>query len=321
MSIQERPIAPRKVLNAVKGNGGENTGSEEMPQPENSIANGEAPKKVGRGRRTVDYPSFTYDLRPKYTPSPLKQKGKKEGEQYMKYYCAPLAASARRFKKPRAIEVPGQTIESMSWLDKLLVTLSGGFESGLGPVSVSALNTRLVKNRSYARKDAFSANNITAPPTIADLSYPPSKAIKGFWVGTPARVLTAIIAYFSFPYLVPFLDRFVTMPPEDLDDITSKFGPGVSVLYGTFISLTLSILYNRIKEIQDCAARESAMLTLVTRNLLSLFKDDREQAIRAAQCSADQVGAENHVYCYKKIMKFCLCFMVIVLPGHRYGPL
>ena len=86
-----------------------------------------------------------------------------------------------------------------------------------------------------------------------------------------------------------FLDSFVTMPPEDLDEITSKFGPGVSILYGTFISLTLSILYQRVKDIQDAAARESAMLTLVTRNLLSVFKKDRDLAIEAAQCCADQV--------------------------------
>ena len=79
------------------------------------------------------------------------------------------------------------------------------------------------------------------------------------------------------------------MPPEDLDEITSKFGPGVSILYGTFISLTLSILYQRVKDIQDAAARESAMLTLVTRNLLSVFKKDRDLAIEAAQCCADQV--------------------------------
>ena len=136
---------------------------------------------------------------------------------------------------------------------------------------------------------AFAAENINVPPSLSDLSYPTQDVPDGFWVTVPARILTAGVAYIIFPYLTMFLDSFVTMPPEDLDEITSKFGPGVSILYGTFISLTLSILYQRVKDIQDAAARESAMLTLVTRNLLSVFKNDRDFAIEAAQCCADQV--------------------------------
>ena len=261
-----------------------NDNKEKLPSPEKAMLNGDTEtKRKMFPRRTVDYPSFTYNI------PPVTGKKRKNQDVYMKYTCAPLADSARRFKKPKAIEVPPQNVESMSFLDKILIAFSGGYESGLGPVGISALQTRLVKNRSYAKKESFTSQNITAPPTIADLSYPPSRPIKGFWVSTPARFLTAIIAYFSFPYIVSFLDTFVTMSPEDLDEITSKFGPGVSVLYGTFISLTLSILYNRIKEIQDSAARESALLTLMTRNLLSIFKDDKQMAIQAAQCAADQI--------------------------------
>jgi len=177
----------------------------------------------------------------------------------------------------------------MNVLEKLAFNFYGGFESGLGDIGISALRTRLLKNRSYAKKEPFALNNITVPPSLSDLSYPPSSQSKGLWVGFPARIVTGVVAYMVFPYLTSFLERFVTMPPAQLDDITSKFGPGVSILYGTFISLTLSILYQRVKDLQDAAARESALLTLVTRNLLSIFKADRELAIVAAQCCADQV--------------------------------
>lgn len=60
-------------------------------------------------------------------------------------------------------------------------------------------------------------------------------------------------------------------------------------MYGTFISLTLSILYNRQRDIQDNVATECALITIVTRTMLSLFKDSREMAIEAGQCAADQV--------------------------------
>lgn len=60
-------------------------------------------------------------------------------------------------------------------------------------------------------------------------------------------------------------------------------------MYGTFISLTLSILYNRQRDIQDNVAIECALLTTITRSLLSLFRDYKDQAIEAGQCAADQV--------------------------------
>ena len=194
-----------------------------------------------------------------------------------------------KFPKPPTVIIPEQNTESMSFLDRAAVNFFGGFEGALGQIGISAQRTRLLKNRSYAKKDAFATANITVPPSLADLSYPPQTAPDGFWVTFPARLLTGVVAYLLFPYLTSFLESFVTMPPEDLDELTSKFGPGVSILYGTFISLTLSILYQRVKDIQDAAARESALLTLVTRNLLSIFKSDRELAIEAAQCCADQV--------------------------------
>jgi len=233
-------------------------------------------------RRLADYPSFSYTVsngRKKKRPDGTRGKMKYRG----------CGCEDVRFSKPPVVSIPETDRESMNVLEKLAFNFYGGFESGLGDIGISALRTRLLKNRSYAKKEPFALNNITVPPSLSDLSYPPSSQSKGLWVGFPARIVTGVVAYMVFPYLTSFLERFVTMPPAQLDDITSKFGPGVSILYGTFISLTLSILYQRVKDLQDAAARESALLTLVTRNLLSIFKADRELAIVAAQCCADQV--------------------------------
>jgi len=74
-----------------------------------------------------------------------------------------------------------------------------------------------------------------------------------------------------------------------LDDVTESFGPGVAILYGTFVSLTLSILYKRKEDIQNQGATESSLLAITTRNMLTLMKKDRMLAIGAGQCAADQI--------------------------------
>jgi hypothetical protein len=156
-------------------------------------------------------------------------------------------------------------------------------------IARSARKTRLLKNRAYAREEPFSKINIPNPPTLKDLAPPPPKFWDTFWITTPARVASFLAAYLLFPYITQFLDHFVTMEPQKLDEITSKFGPGISILYGTFVSLTLSILYTRQQQIQDDAAIESSILVGITRNLLSLFRNDETLAQEAGQCAADQV--------------------------------
>jgi len=232
-------------------------------------------------KRTRDYPSFAYDE----TSARTRKKIENIKMKYRASGCDDVT-----FQKPPSVTIPGQNTVSMSFFDQAALGFFGGFEGGLPiNIGISAARTRLLKNRSYAKKAPFALANITVPPSLADLTYPPTQREKGFWVTIPARLATGVVAFFTFPYLTRFLDSFVTIPPEDLDAITSKFGPGVSILYGTFISLTLSILYQRVKDIQDAASRESAMLTYVTRNLLSIFKTDRQLAVEAAQCCADQV--------------------------------
>jgi len=60
-------------------------------------------------------------------------------------------------------------------------------------------------------------------------------------------------------------------------------------LYGTFVSLTLSILYERQRKIQEAVALEASLLVYATRGLLSLFRKDKQLSLDAGQCTADQI--------------------------------
>jgi len=217
-------------------------------------------------------------------PIQIKRRRKRKTD-YPSSYCE--SKDDKRVKSPPSANTPDTNDKVSSALGILFF---GGFESGLGDSIASAtLKSRLVVNRAYAKKEPFEKDNINVPPNLSDLSYPISNIWKGLYVGVPSRLITCAIAYLIFPYITDFLDNFVSMSPEEMNELNNQFGPGISILYGTFISLTLSILYTRIKEIQETAANEAALLTLITRNLLSICINDRESAIEAAQCCADQV--------------------------------
>ena len=156
-------------------------------------------------------------------------------------------------------------------------------------VANSARRTRLLKSRSYASPSAFAAANITCPPSLADLDREPSTQSETFWISTPARFLALASSIWAFPFIIQTLNNFVTLPPEKLNEISASFGPGVSIIYGTFVSLTLSVLYNRQQYIQDDVAQESALLTVICRNLLTLFANDKELAVESTQTVADQI--------------------------------
>uniref|UniRef100_A0A6V0BZX5 ABC transmembrane type-1 domain-containing protein n=1 Tax=Pseudo-nitzschia australis TaxID=44445 RepID=A0A6V0BZX5_9STRA len=149
--------------------------------------------------------------------------------------------------------------------------------------------TRLLNRRFYTAREPFLQKNINEPPCLQDLKAPPSPVADVIWISIPFRILSLFVPYYSFPYLIGFLDNYVTMKPEQLSGITDKFGPGVSILYGTFISLTLAILYERQRDIQNEVAVEASLLALITRNLLNILRCDKALSIEAGQSSADQI--------------------------------
>jgi len=164
------------------------------------------------------------------------------------------------------------------------------FESELASTLTAARRTRVLSYRSYAKSDPFQPENFKTGPTLDDLAPPPpTTLVERIWVSSFYRVGILIISFILFPYITSFLCQFVTVTPNQLDTITSKFGPGISILYGLFISLTLSILYNRQKNIQETAAVESSLLSLLARDVLSVFNEDYDRAVEGSQCILNQI--------------------------------
>jgi len=153
-------------------------------------------------------------------------------------------------------------------------------------------STRLVQGRSYARNTAFQKENIDALPNIQDLSSPKQSndlLSDRLWSTTGFRLAVFLAAFFSFPQITQFLKWQNAVPLSQLGQITERFGPGISILYGTLISLTLSILYERQKRISTEVATESSLLVLLTRNMLDIFKDDEESILEMGESVAVQI--------------------------------
>lgn len=151
------------------------------------------------------------------------------------------------------------------------------------------MKSRILGKRSYARPEPFKKENLDDPPVLEDMLPEPPRTEDSFYLSIPVILLTFCSTTAIFPFLASYLVTFVDMPADQLDVITSKFVPGVAILYGTYISLTFSILYNRQKDVQDMVAKETALLGFILHNFISLFKVDRSSLVEATQCVADQV--------------------------------
>ena len=156
-------------------------------------------------------------------------------------------------------------------------------------LDASSLRKNFLTKRYYAKNETFARSAFDSPPTVEDLLPYPTPIEDSFSLSVPAAILTFLVSCAIFPFLANFLVAFIDIPPENLEDINSKLVPGVSILYGTFMSLTLSILYNRQRQVQDSVAQETSLLSFLLYNLVSLFRRDRNRMVRAGQYAADQV--------------------------------
>lgn len=153
----------------------------------------------------------------------------------------------------------------------------------------TSLKKMFLTKRSYGRNATFSKESLTKPPVVEDLLPYPTPIADSFYLSVPAAILTFLVSSAIFPFLADFMVDFVDIPPANLEQINSKLVPGISILYGTFISLTLSILYNRQRQVQDSVAQETSLLGFLLHNMVSLFRRDRKRMVRAGQSAADQV--------------------------------
>lgn len=248
-----------------------------------------------RIKRRVDYPSFAYDAKGQYEAmrrsldNNRTSKCDDDDSELIATYKLPS-------QDPRKISIPERQRrkENIPLLDRLINAATSPNFGFLLPlemlqVSNSAQSTRLLNNRCYARKEPFETENIAVPPNLSDLAPPAAKPLDRIWISSTFRIGSFALAFFSLPLITELLNNFVTMEPDQLDNITGRFSPGISILYGTFVSLTLSILYNRQQAIQSNVSQEATLLTMLIRNLLTLFKNEKELAVRAGQCAADHI--------------------------------
>ena len=159
--------------------------------------------------------------------------------------------------------------------------------------SYSQVN-RLIEPRNYARSDQFQANMTAVPPTIDDVAPPPSLygpvATALAWNGLPARAVVGAMSYWAFPFIIRFLENATQdVDSKSLEILVNAFLPGVSIVLGTYFSLTISILYERFAKLQETVSGEASLLSLTCQNLLHLFASDPKASVEAAQCVADQI--------------------------------
>ena len=90
-------------------------------------------------------------------------------------------------------------------------------------IEKSATKTRLLDDRSYGSKIPFTKENMGKPPSLQDIATATKKSswTDTFWVSLPARVITFVVAYFSFPYFSQVFNSFVTMQPDQLVRISN----------------------------------------------------------------------------------------------------
>jgi len=154
---------------------------------------------------------------------------------------------------------------------------------------------RLVEPRKYARPDQFEQKNRNILPNIDDVAPPPSQygPLGNFlaWNRIPARAVVGGLAYLAFPPLIVFLEGATNhIDGTALITLVSTYLPGVSIVLGTYYSLTLSILYGRFARMQETVSLEASLLAFTFSNLLSLFANDKEAMVDGVQCIADQIG-------------------------------
>jgi hypothetical protein len=154
--------------------------------------------------------------------------------------------------------------------------------------SCYARATRLVQGRSYARHNAFALDQMQELPNLQDLSSPPNE-MKTLVFLSRFRVLVLVGSFLAF---APLTNIIATYLPgaEKLEALSeNNFVPGISIVYGTYLSLTLSILYTRQQKITELCAKETSQLLQLTRRIMHLFRKKDRQRLSAAEYIADQV--------------------------------
>lgn len=143
--------------------------------------------------------------------------------------------------------------------------------------------------RSYSNRELLDNDHYDIAPTLDDLNQAQPGLKKVLWVRSYFRLVVFLMAFFLFPVVCNLLNTLVEVSDDEFDIINEQFTPGIGILYGTFVALTLDILYERQGKVQENASVEASLLSQVTQNVISLFRDEVNIAREATQIIADQV--------------------------------
>lgn len=194
------------------------------------------------------------------------------------HYAHALSAEpVRQNSKKRSFQEQDFPIEAY-YIDPLPTT---------GTADDDGRAVRLVRERSYARQDAFTV--LQDLPNLQDLSSPPnSENFLRFRVLAPLSILVGSFLAFA-PLTAMIADSTPAIDQMQSSLSENDFVPGISIVYGTYLSLTLSMLYARQQRLTELCAKESAKLLQLTRRVFHLFRSDQEKRLSAAEYIADQV--------------------------------
>lgn len=180
----------------------------------------------------------------------------------------------------RELSATDSPIEAMKAVMKRQKDKSGDYENKFKILS---------DNRSYSDRVLLDKDHVDMAPSLSDLNQKQPQWIKVLWSRSYFRLFVFISAFMVFPFLCQILNMLVKIDPDEFDIINEQFTPGIGILYGTFVALTLDILYERQGKVQENASVEAALLSITTQNVLSLFRDEEKIAREATQIIADQV--------------------------------
>ena len=110
--------------------------------------------------------------------------------------------------------------------------------------------TRLLKERSYARKDPFLSDNLNTKPTIQDLASPPSNNLDKLWVSSWFRLVVGLTSWTVFPFMTMYVYDLAKNSVGGQEFIAaevafnlSSFLPSVSLIYGKMKVCRFVILF------------------------------------------------------------------------------
>lgn len=167
--------------------------------------------------------------------------------------------------------------------------LSYSFQNDMSRVDIERMKSRFSHDRSYARREPFKKENLKKQPTMEDFLPPSTPWQESLYLTFPARFLVFGISAGVFPILADNISMIASNNGA-FSDLVSKFVPGISILYGTMITLTLDKLYSRQEALQNSIARESSILSMITKNFLTLPSEGYGDLIlHGGRCIADQV--------------------------------